>query len=92
MNEKMVYGTDIFHNIQHGTNIPNNYVIDKSQLSLFRLDKSKIIAFNDGGTRQHYWLRDVVSASAFALVNTNGAAGSGNASYSSGVRPAFLIY
>lgn len=92
MNEKMVYGTDIFHNITNGTNIPNNYVIDKSQLSLFRLDKSKIVAFNDGGTRQHYWLRDVVSASYFALVNNHGLADYYYASASRGVRPAFLIY
>ena len=92
MNEKMVYGTDIFHNIMNGTNIPNNYVIDKSQLSLFRLDKSKIVALNDAGNRQTWWLRDVVSASGFAYVSSNGRAGYGNASDSLGVRPAFLIY
>lgn len=92
MSEKMVYGTDIFHNITHGTNIPNNYVIDKSQLSLFKLDKSKMISFNDAGERQGWWLRDVVSASNFAYVSSYGLANTTSASNSFGVRPAFLIY
>lgn len=92
MSEKMVYGTDIFHNITHGTNIPNNYVIDKSQLSLFKLDKSKIVAFNDAGSRVSWWLRDVVSSSNFAYVYISGHASNNAASASRGVRPAFLIY
>lgn len=92
MNEKMVYGCDIFHNVINGTNIPAAYTIDKSQLSLFKLDKSKIVALNDAGGRQHYWLRDVVSASSFAFVATGGHASNSSASNSSGVRPAFLIY
>lgn len=92
MSEKMVYGTDIFHNITHGTNIPNNYVIDKSQLSLFKLDKSKIVAFNDAGSRVSWWLRDVVSSSGFASVINDGHANLNSASISFGVRPAFLIY
>jgi len=93
MSEKMVYGTDIFHNIQHGTNVPTDYTIDKSQLSLFRLDKSKIVALSDDGTRTGWWLRDVVSSLDFADVYISGIADSTNASVSSfGVRPAFLIY
>ena len=62
MNELMVYGSNIFHNIINGTNLPTSHTIDKSQLSLFRLDKSKIVAFNDAGDRNWYWLRDVVSS------------------------------
>lgn len=92
MNELMVYGSNIFHNIINGTNLPTSHTIDKSQLSLFRLDKSKIVAFNDAGDRNWYWLRDVVSSSNFAGVDYRGYAGSGNASGVSGVRPAFLIY
>ena len=92
MSEKMVYGTDILHNIQHGTSIPNNYVIDKSQLSIFKHRHDLIVAFNDSNARQTWWLRDVVSSAAFARVNLNGLAGYGNASDSLGVRPAFLIY
>ena len=78
MNEIMVYGSNIFHNITNGTNIPTNHTIDKAQLSLFKLDKSKIIALNDAGERYWYWLRDVVSSSGFASVtNVGGASGNG---------------
>ena len=91
MNELMVYGSNIFHNITNGTNVPTNHTIDKSQLSLFRLDKSKIVACNDAGERYWYWLRDVVSASYFAYVTSYGRADSTHASGSGGVRPAFLI-
>lgn len=92
MNELMVYGSNVFHNVMNGTNVPTSHTIDKSQLSLFRLDKSKIVALSDAGTRISWWLRDVVSASSFAKVNDNGGATTYNASASIGVRPAFLIY
>ncbi len=96
MNECMVYGSYIFtpgvHN-QGGndTVIPNLYTIDKSQLSLFRLKPDSIVALNDQGVRQWYWLRDVVSSAYFAYVSGNGLANSNGASNSYGVRPAFLI-
>lgn len=92
MNECMVYGSNIFHNISNGTNIPTNHTIDKSQLSIFQHRKDLIIARNDAGERYWYWLRDVVSSSNFALVANNGSSNNGGASYSDGVRPAFLIY
>lgn len=92
MNELMVYGSNIFHNITNGTNIPTNHTIDKSQLSLFRLKPSEIVALNDAGERYWYWLRDVVSSSSFADVYASGNTGNVGASNSSGVRPAFLIY
>lgn len=92
MNELMVYGSNIFHNIINGTNLPTSHTIDKSQLSLFRLDKSKIVAFNDAGDRNWYWLRDVVSSPNFAYVSSYGTASSYYASDVRGVRPAFLIY
>ena len=88
MNELMVYGSNIFHNIEHG--IINT--IDKSQLSLFRLRHDLIVARNDAGDRYWYWLRDVVSSLHFAFVGSNGLASSTNASNAGGVRPAFLIY
>lgn len=92
MNEIMVYGSNIFHNIMGGTNVPTgNITIDKSQLSLFKLDKSKIVALDDAGSRMWYWLRDVVSASNFAYVGGYGNCDYYNASDSGGVRPAFLI-
>lgn len=92
MNELMVYGSNIFHNVINGANVPQSHTIDKSQLSLFRLDKSQIVAKNDAGNRESYWLRDVVSSSNFAYVNNHGPANLCNASYVYGVRPAFLIY
>lgn len=91
MNEIMVYGSNIFHNITNGTNIPANHTIDKAQLSLFKLDKSKIVALNDAGERYWYWLRDVVSSSNFAFVANFGHANGHGASGACGVRPAFLI-
>ena len=91
MNEIMVYGSNIFHNIQNGANLAYNYTMDKQQLSLFRLKPDLTVARNDAGERYWYWLRDVVSASYFASVTGNGRAGSGSASGSGGVRPAFLI-
>ena len=92
MNECMVYGSNIWHNILCGTNLPNNYEIDNSQLSLFRLRHDLIVARNDAGDRWWYWLRNVVSSSNFAGVNSAGLAGYGGAAGSGGVRPAFLIY
>ena len=86
MNEKMVYGCEIFSNQTSGTNIPAKYTIDNARIPLFALDHSRIC------NRTHWWLRDVVSGSYFAYVNYDG-----DASYSSasspwvGVRPAFAI-
>lgn len=91
MNEIMVYGSNIFHNIQNGANLAYNYTMDKQQLSLFRLKPDLTVARNDAGERYWYWLRDVVSASNFARVNNGGLANYSSASDSNGVRPAFLI-
>lgn len=91
MNELMVYGSNMYHNIMNGNSIPANITIDKSQLSLFQLDKSKIVACDDSGERYQYWLRDVVSSSDFAYVHHYGNADHHNASFVKGVRPAFLI-
>lgn len=91
MNEIMVYGSNIFHNIQNGANLAYNYTMDKQQLSLFRLKPDLTVARNDAGERYWYWLRDVVSASVFADVTCSGNAAGTGASYSNGVRPAFLI-
>lgn len=91
MNEIMVYGSNIFHNIQNGANLAYNYTMDKQQLSLFRLKPALTVARNDAGERYWYWLRDVVSASNFADVYANGGAHCSGASGAYGVRPAFLI-
>lgn len=86
MNECMVYGHNAWgshHGYETGA--------DKSQLSLFRLNASKIVARNDTGERYWYWLRDVAPASEFANVAIYGGAAHHGASNPGGVRPAFLI-
>ena len=85
MSECMVYGSNIFHNVEANGAIPYSYTIDKSQLALFRLDTSKIC------NRADWWLRGVVSAASFADVADTGHANSSGASNTNGVRPAFGI-
>ena len=85
MTERMVYGCDIFHNQLAGTNIPNWYSIDTSQLPLFRHDHSRIC------NRDSWWLRDVGSPARFAFVYAGGIAANDYASDSYGIRPAFAI-
>lgn len=95
MNEPMVYGSYIFtpHTTigTSNTAVPNLYTIDKQQLSLFRHRHDLTVARNDAGERYWYWLRDVVSSSGFAFVDSCGFANYGIASGVGGVRPAFLI-
>ena len=87
MCEHMVYGCGVFSPVSDGSSIPNNYRVEKSQLPLFTIDPTKM---HNRGTS--YWLRDVVSSAAFAIVSSNGLANySGGASGAFGVRPAFCI-
>lgn len=86
MNERMVYGADVFHNVEVNGAIPYSYTIDKCQLALFALDTSRIC------NRANWWLRCAVSAAYFAIVDGNGSANYVNASNTCGVRPAFGIY
>lgn len=85
MCEHMVYGNGVFSPVSDGTTIPNNYRVEKSQLPLFQHEPSRIC------NRATWWLRDVISASAFANVGANGGATCNDASSSLGVRPAFAI-
>lgn len=87
MSECMVYGHNAW-GAHHGYETGS----DKSQLSLFRLKHDLTVARNDAGDRYWYWLRNVVSSSAFAGVSSLGNAGTDGASGVGGVRPAFLIY
>lgn len=84
MNEPMVYG-----GFTHSPTAPNvinhdHYTIDREQLALFRLNPNEIV-------RSNFWLRDVVTASAFAFVSGYGSAYSYSVSYACGVRPAFAL-
>lgn len=85
MCEHMVYGNGVFSPVSDGTTVPNNYRVEKSQLPLFQHEPSRIC------NRANWWLRDVISASLFALVGISGNAGYYGASNSIGVRPAFCI-
>ena len=85
MCEHMVYGSGIFSPVSDGSNVPNNYRVEKGQLPLFALEPSRIC------NRAAWWLRDVITAANFASVNNDGNASSNNASNSLGVRPAFCI-
>lgn len=85
MCEQMVYGSGIFSPVSDGSNVPANYRVEKSQLPLFQHEPSRIC------NRNNWWLRDVITASNFALVDDSGFAGYYGASNSLGVRPAFCI-
>lgn len=85
MCEQMVYGSGIFSPVSDGSNVPANYRVEKSQLPLFQHEPSRIC------NRNNWWLRDVITASYFPQVDTDGNANYGDASYSLGVRPAFCI-
>lgn len=85
MCEQMVYGSGIFSPVSDGSNVPANYRVEKSQLPLFQHEPSRIC------NRATWWLRDVITASHFALVGDHGDAACYGASNSLGVRPAFCI-
>lgn len=85
MCEHMVYGSGIFSPVSDGSNVPNNYRVEKGQLPLFALEPSRIC------NRATWWLRDVITAALFACVDYGGYAHCDNASDSLGVRPAFCI-
>lgn len=85
MCEQMVYGSGIFSPVSDGSNVPANYRVEKSQLPLFQHEPSRIC------NRAAWWLRDVITASYFAGVSSDGGADYGGASRSRGVRPAFCI-
>lgn len=85
MCEHMVYGSGIFSPVSDGSNVPNNYRVEKGQLPLFALEPSRIC------NRAAWWLRDVITAALFADVGYAGNADYYSASNSRGVRPAFCI-
>lgn len=85
-NEVMVYGTAL--NGNNKNNALYNIGDDYTQLPLFRLDPEESNNHRAGG----YWLRDIHSASEFAVAGSNGGADCNIASYDGiGVRAFFLI-
>ncbi len=85
-NEIMMYGTMVFTDVVHGTNIPTRYTIDKQQLALMQAVPKFI-----NPSRQNQWLRDPVNASYFAIVDNYGYTDYAGASNSLGVRPVFGV-
>lgn len=82
MNEVQAYGS-----VAWGAHDGNGYNVASGdgQFPLFMFDRTKL------HNREDYWLRDVASATDFSLVAGTGAASTGHASGSLGVRPAFCI-
>ena len=82
MNEVQVYGS-----VAWGAHDGNAYNVASGdgQFPLFMFDRTKL------HNREDYWMRDVASATHFSIVDGDGYALGGNASYSLGVRPAFCI-
>lgn len=85
MNENMVYGAGMFKPVSDGSNVPANHTVAKTQLPLFAFRPDLIC------NRATWWLRDVVTASRFALVYDSGFANYYNASNALGVRPAIPV-
>ncbi|MCD7764378.1 MAG: hypothetical protein LUI14_14585 [Lachnospiraceae bacterium] len=84
MNQCMCYGYQPF-TPACGASVPNQYTIDKQQLTLFMLNPKRL------NVRVSFWLRDIVSAANFAFVYGYGNCFYNYASNSGAVRPAFPI-
>ena len=88
MNELCLYGcyvhTDMYHDYTKWT--ASKYTEDNTQYPLFSMNPNMIRR-----SRYSFWLRDVVSVAVFAVVSGYGDASYYSASYSLGVRPAFLV-
>ena len=85
MNEQMAFGCGIFSPVSNGSAVPANYRVEKSQLPLFAMNPAML------NIQDHYWLRDVITASDFAYVSELGVAKHIGAALLVGVRPAFCI-
>lgn len=84
-NEIMMYGSYVFAAAGDGSFVPARHTINKSQLALFAACPKYI------HNRQTFWLRDVVSATHFAVVHTSGNPNYSDASNALGVRPVFAV-
>lgn len=92
MTEQNLYGNQVMGALPSGgtvnpwdANGNHNYLIDKSPFPLFMFRPDLI------SNRQWFWLRTVVSATAFADIVNSGNVDAASASSSAGVRPAFSI-
>ncbi len=83
MSEVNVYGSTVWSSSGYDIGIDNR------QYAIFQLKPEFINSY--GNQRFNYWLKAVADSTGFALVDNDGLANSGSASYSGGVRPRFLI-
>lgn len=84
--EIMMYGHNVFGVTNDGVSDPHLFTNSLTQLALFRLCPKFIV-----NSRTRYWLRDIVSATQFAIVLEAGNANRAKASSSYGVRPVVAI-
>lgn len=85
-NEIMMYGCCIFTSMNTGSNNPQLFTANYTQLALFEVAPEYIIS---PGVNQ--WLRDVVSDTQYAMILRSGNANRATASSTNGIRPYFLI-
>lgn len=85
-NEIMMYGSYVYATANNGTTVPALGTTGKTQLALMQTLPKFI-----NQSRETQWLRDVVSATRFALVGNFGVPNDYPASYSFGVRPVFPV-
>jgi len=88
--ERMLYGTSTCIGMNNTIEPPCITTASRTQLSLFQVAPGFTVALN-AGTRQLYWLRDIVSKDRFAYVYLNGVMSHYTAGSSAGVRPVFAI-
>lgn len=81
MSEIMAYGTNILSRYS-----VSQYIVEKYQLPLFALDPSKLMI-----DRAHWWLKDIVSDSGFAMLHGDNVSFVHNVVNEGGVRPHFCI-
>jgi hypothetical protein len=84
MNEIMVYGSNIYHNILSGVNLPEQHTEGRGQIPLFGISPENIKS-------ESYWLRDVVGYNYMTRVSKNGHANYQVVTQEMGVRPVFGI-
>ena len=85
LNECEVYGGPVF------SSSGNDIGIKKAQLPLFTLNPELIMLKDSNGNRIWYWLKNVVSSTAFCYFSAGGYPDTGGASASAGLRLEFLL-
>lgn len=88
MNEPMIMGSYVMTPGSNGDTYSDRMTVEKTQMALFNHNPSAIVGYTPKG-RANYWLRDIASSAAFALVSSEGLIYNASASTAKGVRPSF---